>query len=71
MSVSNLEKIIKLSPEVKSLVTKSAERLALSGRAFHRVLKVSQTIADLEGAQGNKKGARTRSAPIPTKVLKN
>jgi magnesium chelatase family protein len=50
MSVSNLEKIIKLSPQVKNLVTKSAERLALSGRAFHRVLKVAQTIADLDGS---------------------
>lgn len=49
MSVSNIEKMIVLTPEIKNLVTKSAERLALSGRAFHRVLKVAQTIADLEG----------------------
>jgi magnesium chelatase family protein len=55
MNVSNIEKIIKLSPEVKSLVTKSAERLALSGRAFHRVLKVAQTIADLDGDKEIKK----------------
>lgn len=52
MSVSNIEKMIRLSPNVKTLVTKSAERLSLSGRAFHRVLKVAQTIADLDGALG-------------------
>jgi magnesium chelatase family protein len=55
MSVSNLEKMIRLSPEIKTLVTKSAERLSLSGRAFHRVLKVAQTIADLDGALGIEK----------------
>lgn len=48
MSVSNIEKMIVLSPDVRELVTKSAERLGLSGRAFHRVLKVALTIADLE-----------------------
>jgi magnesium chelatase family protein len=50
MSVSNIEKLIRLTPGVKALVTKSAERLSLSGRAFHRVLKVAQTIADLDGS---------------------
>jgi magnesium chelatase family protein len=49
MSVADIEKLILLSHEVRSLVTTSAERLSLSGRAFHRVLKVAQTIADLEG----------------------
>ena len=55
MSVSNIEKMIYLSKEVKELVTKSAERLGLSGRAFHRVLKVAQTIADLDHASDIKK----------------
>ena len=48
MSVSDIENIIKLSAETAVLLTKSAERLSLSGRAFHRVLKVAQTIADLD-----------------------
>ena len=56
MSVSDIERLIILSPEVRDLLTKSAEKLSLSGRAFHRVLKVAQTIADLDNKQGNKKG---------------
>jgi magnesium chelatase family protein len=51
MSVANIEKMIKLSADVRELVTRSAERLALSGRAFHRVLKVAQTIADLDSGR--------------------
>ncbi|MDP3962452.1 MAG: YifB family Mg chelatase-like AAA ATPase [bacterium] len=49
MSVSDMEKCIMLSPEIKKLLTSSAEKLSLSARAFHRVIKVARTIADLEG----------------------
>ena len=34
-----------------SLLQTAAQRLSLSARAFHRVLKVSRTIADLDGAE--------------------
>ncbi len=49
MSVSDIDKCIVLSMEIKKLLTTSAEKLALSGRAFHRVIKVARTIADLAG----------------------
>ncbi len=52
MSVSDIEKLIVLSPEIKNLLIVSAEKLSLSGRAFHRVLKVARTIADLDNKQG-------------------
>jgi magnesium chelatase family protein len=34
-----------------SMLRAAMERLGLSGRAFHRILKVARTIADLDGAE--------------------
>ena len=34
------------------LLTEAAERMKLSARGYHRVLKVARTIADLAGADG-------------------
>ena len=39
-----------LEEAAKSLLHTAAQRLTLSARAFHRVLKVSRTIADLDGS---------------------
>lgn len=38
-----------LSPRVKQLFASSAERMNLSARGYHKVLKLSRTIADLAG----------------------
>ena len=38
--------------DARSLLESAAERLHLSARAFHRVLRVARTIADLEGSAG-------------------
>jgi magnesium chelatase family protein len=37
--------------ESKSLLLQAAERFALSARAYHRVLKVARTLADLGGSE--------------------
>lgn len=55
MNVSDIETCIELAPEVKELLKTSAERLELSARAYHRVIKLSQTIADLEKSKEIKK----------------
>ena len=38
-----------LEPSARQLLTSAGERLHLSARAFHRVLRVARTIADLDG----------------------
>lgn len=48
MNVKDLSGIVKLTKEVRELLDNSAERLALSARAYHRVIKIARTIADLE-----------------------
>jgi magnesium chelatase family protein len=37
-------------PEGRALLVRAAERLRLSARGYHRVLRVARTLADLEGA---------------------
>lgn len=38
------------SPEVARLLQQASDRLGLSARAYHRVLKVARTLADLDGS---------------------
>ena len=41
-----------IEPTARELLAAAAERMALSARGYHRVLKVARTIADLDGAEG-------------------
>ncbi len=45
-----LQETIKLDDAGTKLVRQASERLRLSARGFHRVLKLARTIADLQGA---------------------
>ena len=51
MNVKDLSNIIKLKGEVRDLLDNSAESLGLSARAYHRVIKIARTIADLENEE--------------------
>ncbi len=51
MNVKDLGAMVKLSKEVRQILDDSAERLALSARAYHRVMKIARTIADLENSE--------------------
>jgi len=51
MGVKQIREFCKLNDESMGLLKKAMERLNLSARAFDRILKVSRTIADLEGVE--------------------
>lgn len=48
MSSRDIETLVPLSREVQDLLRTSSEKLNLSPRSYHRLIKVAQTIADLE-----------------------
>lgn len=51
MGVRELKKFINLSREVIDVLNQAAKRLDLSARAYHRIIKLGRTIADLEGTE--------------------
>jgi magnesium chelatase family protein len=50
LSAKDLITSIPLSEAVKNTLNTSAKQLDLSARMYHRLIKIAQTIADLEGA---------------------
>ena len=52
MGPAEVWKFCQLDEGAKGLLQTATQRLNLSARAFHRILKVSRTIADLEGSVG-------------------
>ncbi len=51
LSPRELDEKVPLSIPVRATLEKAGERLNLSPRAFHRVIKVARTIADLDGSE--------------------
>ena len=51
LSLVELEQITKLEKKSRQLLENAASQLALSARAFVKVLRVARTIADLEGEE--------------------
>jgi len=51
MGVKEVEHLCRLSEAGEMLLASAVERFVLSARAYHRVLKVARTIADLDGAR--------------------
>jgi magnesium chelatase family protein len=50
-----LEKIAAPDAAGRQLLTQAAERLKLSARGYHRVLRVARTLADMDGGDGVKR----------------
>jgi magnesium chelatase family protein len=51
MGVPELNRHCPVEPEGATLLEAAFDRLGLSARAYHRLLKVSRTIADMEGSE--------------------
>ncbi|HET6318352.1 MAG TPA: magnesium chelatase, partial [Chloroflexota bacterium] len=51
MGLVELRTMCVLDAAANSLVRMAVDRLGLSARAYHRVLRVSRTIADLAGSE--------------------
>ncbi|MEI6660372.1 MAG: ATP-binding protein, partial [bacterium] len=51
MGAKDLSIYAPLSDETKKILNQSADKLQLSARAYHRVIKLARTIADLAGSE--------------------
>jgi magnesium chelatase family protein len=51
MSAKDLEKFAPLGEKEKNLLNSAATRMGLSPRAYHRIIKLARTIADLAGSE--------------------
>jgi magnesium chelatase family protein len=51
MGAKEIAKFVPLSESNRQILNQSAERLGLSPRAYHRIIKLARTIADLAGSE--------------------
>lgn len=51
MSAKDIGKYIDLEPRVREILQKAGERLNLSVRSYHKVIKLARTIADIENSE--------------------
>lgn len=51
MGPAEVREFCEVEPAAQPLLRVAMQRLQLSARAFHRVLKLARTIADLAGAE--------------------
>ncbi len=51
MTTRMIKQFCPLGPDSQRLLEVAMERLGLSARAYHRILKIARTIADLEGVE--------------------
>jgi magnesium chelatase family protein len=51
LSVAALDDVVRLSAGARAVVRRAVRKLGLSARAYHKVLRVARTVADLAGAE--------------------
>ncbi len=50
LSVTELDDIAAIEPEAKAALSAVLEKLSLSARSYHRILRIARTLADLAGS---------------------
>ena len=50
MSSDQVEKFCVLTPEAQDIMKRAFERLNISMRGYHKILKIARTIADLDAS---------------------
>ena len=51
MTIREIEKYCKLEPVDEVFLEKAFRNMQLSARAYHKILRVARTIADLDGKE--------------------
>lgn len=69
LSGRKVEEYARLGKRERDLLLRASQTLGFSARAFHRILKVARTVADLEGAEAV--GAAHLSQAIQLRVGRN
>ena len=52
MGPAQIRRWCRVPADVARLLQEALDKLGLSARAYHRILKVARTVADLDGAEG-------------------
>lgn len=68
MGVREIKKYAPLSPRVNSILEMAGTKMSLSPRAYHRVIKLARTIADLSGTDSIEEGHMLEALTFRPKV---
>ena len=50
LNVTELDELAAIEPEAKAALSAVLEKLSLSARSYHRILRIARTLADLAGS---------------------
>ena len=51
MGIKEINKFCQIGQQAETLLKKAMNKYSLSARSYHRILKISRTIADLESSE--------------------
>jgi magnesium chelatase family protein len=69
MHLAEIRKFCKLDETGENLIRAAMRQLNLSARAYHRVLKLARTIADLAGSEAIETGHLAEALQYRPKIM--